>query len=272
MDWPNSGPIVRTFGWNDAGTPYLSIDIKDSGVIRAAETGEILFERNASTDDNKGRLPLPSRGWLALLHEAAIISIYQGLLLDNSSKGLINKGEILGVASLEDSRGNMLIPFSLYDDEEASWINPEAVMALPEAPEGTEVNPNEGLPVIIKSLLENEDKAKIDIDNSRQLAQGRYNLLVHGRITGIEDSAPYRILVLVNGIEAGSLSTESFSAKDGSLLVQRNGLFETARIYENAPYINVASFFLTRGLANIEIIAQNRAGKETRQQYALRIE
>jgi hypothetical protein len=71
---------------------------------------------------------------------------------------------------------------------------------------------------------------------------------------------PQRIVCSVNGAEAGSLNFEAFSARDGVLMVYRNGLVPVRQVYSVFPAFEAAEVFLTRGQANLEIIVQDIAG------------
>jgi hypothetical protein len=71
---------------------------------------------------------------------------------------------------------------------------------------------------------------------------------------------PQRIVCSVNGAEAGSLNFEAFSARDGVLMIYRNGLVPVKQVYSAYPAFEAAEVFLTRGQANLEIIVQDIAG------------
>jgi hypothetical protein len=72
--------------------------------------------------------------------------------------------------------------------------------------------------------------------------------------------SPLRIVCSVNGAETGSLSFEAISARDGVLMVYRNGLVPAEQIYANFPAFEAAGVFLNRGQASLEIIVQDIAG------------
>jgi hypothetical protein len=97
---------------------------------------------------------------------------------------------------------------------------------------------------------------------SRNLTQGRYTVLVNteGVPPRGTQIAPQRITCLVNGAEAGSLNFEAVSARDGVMMVYRNGLVPAKQIYANFPAFETAEVFLNRGQINLEVIVQDIAG------------
>jgi hypothetical protein len=72
--------------------------------------------------------------------------------------------------------------------------------------------------------------------------------------------APHRIACSVNGTEAGSLSLETICARDGMLMVTRNGLIPALRAYAYYPAFEAGEVHLSRGQAILEIIVHDIAG------------
>ncbi|MDR2922251.1 MAG: hypothetical protein LBU85_02770, partial [Treponema sp.] len=144
--------------------------------------------------------------------------------------------------------------FILYDRRERRWINPAMIITpvqntRPLQILGVELRDAQGLPV---------DSARL-----RNLSQGRYTVSVATTNAARAREnllAPYRIVCSINGAEAGSLNFESFSARDGVLLVYRNGLVPVKQVYANFPAFEAAEVFLNRGQASLEVIVQDIAG------------
>jgi hypothetical protein len=118
-------------------------------------------------------------------------------------------------------------------------------------------------PQILSVELKNDQ----GVTQSRILPQGRYTVLVNtvsppvNPVTGGNFLVPHKITCLINGSETGTLNFEAFSAKDGVLMVYRNGLIPAKQIYSRSPAYEAAEFFLTRGQINMEIIVQDLAGE-----------
>jgi hypothetical protein len=72
--------------------------------------------------------------------------------------------------------------------------------------------------------------------------------------------APQKIICLINGTEVSSLNFEAVSARDGVLMVYRNGLVSAKQIYSTLTSFEAAEIFLTRGQVNMEIIVQDISG------------
>ena len=64
----------------------------------------------------------------------------------------------------------------------------------------------------------------------------------------------------MNGEEAGSLSFETISARDGLLMVNRNGLIPARQVYARYPSFEAGEVQLSRGQAILEIIVSDIMG------------
>jgi hypothetical protein len=117
------------------------------------------------------------------------------------------------------------------------------------------------IPTIVQVRLRDGQGRLFEASQIRNLNQGRYTVLVNA-ISGTLNAplAPYRIICTLNGSEAGVLNFETYSARDGSLVVYRNGLVPVRRVYANVPGYEVADIWFTRGQTIMEIIAQNIEG------------
>jgi hypothetical protein len=69
-----------------------------------------------------------------------------------------------------------------------------------------------------------------------------------------------RIVCSINGAEVGSLNFEAISARDGIMMINRNGLVPARQVYAAFPAFETANVFLSRGQANLEVIVQDIAG------------
>jgi hypothetical protein len=93
-------------------------------------------------------------------------------------------------------------------------------------------------------------------------AQGVLQNVTQGVTQGVvfRQYAPQRIVCLINGTEVSSLNFEAVSARDGVLMVYRNGLVPARQIYSGFPSFEAAEVFLTRGQVTMEIIVQDISG------------
>jgi hypothetical protein len=248
MNWPaEDAPLIKNFGSNDKGRPVLGMVFSGDADVLAAEKGEVIFSR--SKDDTASRLPSPFGAWTAVDHGDGLISIYSRYADENQTLTQVEAQQKIASAGTSGWSAQRGFYFIIYDRRERRWINPAMIItpqreARPLQVPSVELLNAQGLPV-----------------QSRNLTQGRYTILVNaGTAAGGTQIAPQRIICLVNGAEAGSLNFEAVSARDGVLMVYRNGLVPARQIYSNSPYFEAAEVFLNRGQINLEIIVQDIAG------------
>jgi hypothetical protein len=253
MSWPcEDAVLIRNFGSNDNGNPVLGMVFSGDTGILAAEKGEVIFSRGR--DDTVSRLPSTLGAWTAIDHGDGLISIYSRYADEPCSITTVQKQEsiaTMGVSGWSDHNG---FYFFVYDRRERCWINP-AMIITPQ---------QETTPLQILSVeLRNDQEQPVQF---RNLTQGRYTIIVNAANSPVQRTAlgsilaPQRIVCLVNGAEVGSLNFEAVSARDGMLMVYRNGLVPARQIYSKFPAYETAEVFLNRGQANLEIIVQDITG------------
>ncbi|MDR3191574.1 MAG: hypothetical protein LBT87_00750 [Treponema sp.] len=278
LDWPSSGgSIVSNFGFNLNGRPAVGVSFATEEPVRAAEAGELFFFR--SSNDTASRLPSPMGNWLALDHGDGLISIYSRFDETSESQAGGNVGTALSATQVDRNaiiaRGGSGGPsalkgffFAVFDRRERRWINPSMIIAP---------LPDTRPPQIVSVTLIAEDGKSIDLLKfprtaaqtgvaPGRISQGRYHIAVEALDTRLEagekELAPHRILCLVNGVEAGALNFETYSARDGVLMVDRNGLTPVEKVYAPYPAFDVGDVWLTRGQTTLEVIVQDIAGNE----------
>ena len=268
MDWPSEeGVMVNNFGWNREAKPVLGTIFESEGPVRATEDADILFIHDP--EDSASVLPSPLGTWIALDHGDGLISIYSRLdetealpVLEN-----VSRGRLIARAGKSGMTGENGFYFTFYDRKERRWINPARLITPPE-----DTVP----PQILSVELRNGEGQIINPAQARSLRQGRYTVLVNAVDSLGERQpatlAPYQILCSVNGMEIGALSFETFSARDGVLMAYRNGLVPVSQIYTPAQTYEIGELSLTRGQAEIEIIAQDISGNTRNVVFRLQVE
>jgi hypothetical protein len=262
MSWPSENAVlIRNFGSNNNGSPVLGMVFGGGTEILAAEKGEIIF--SSSRNDSASRLPSPLGAWTAIDHGDGLISIYSRYDDVSSDKKFsdqefslthIEKSQPIAGSGTSGWSAQNGFYFIIFDRRERHWINPAMII--------TPVQKTRP-PQILSVELKNDQ----GVTQSRNLSQGRYTVFVNtvspaaNPAVGGNFLVPHRIICLINGAEIGSLNFEAFSAKDGVLMVYRNGLVPARQIYSNAPAYEAAEFFLNRGQVNMEIIVQDLAGE-----------
>ncbi|GHU05083.1 hypothetical protein FACS1894147_10900 [Spirochaetia bacterium] len=261
MDWPldtqsAEGVVLeRNFGFNDGGRPLLGTVFRGQGTVEIAEDGELLFVHR--DDDTAGALPSPLGSWAAIDHGDEIISIYSRL--EDMGDTVINTRPwkkyplaSMGRSGWSDKSG---VYFSLFDRKQRRWVNPSMI-----------ISPFQDTlaPVIQSVRLKNADGVLVDPAVTRIISQGRYTVIVraYDTLKAANESplAPHRLICTVNGSEIGQLRFETFSARDGALMVNRNGLVPAREAYATAGSYEIGELWFTRGQASLEIIAQDVVG------------
>ncbi|MCL2230644.1 MAG: M23 family metallopeptidase [Treponema sp.] len=264
MNWPsdNNAVLIRNFGANDRGKPVLGMIFGGGEQVLAAESGEIIFSR--AKNDPASRLPSPLGAWTAIDHGDGLISIYSRYAdtdAENRSRNVlavqyIEKQQPIAFSGASGWSTRNGFYYMLFDRRERRWINP--AMIITPALETRS-------PSIVSVDLRNADGVLMQ---SRNLTQGRYTVVVNAAggtpsassPAGLQPFAPQRIVCSINGAEVGSLNFEAVSARDGILMVSRNGLVPAKQIYAAYPTFEAAEVFLTRGQINLEVIVQDITG------------
>jgi hypothetical protein len=84
--------------------------------------------------------------------------------------------------------------------------------------------------------------------------------------------SPFRIVVLVNGVESGNLVFETIGSREGIRSLSRNGFVSAREIFREAPAWEAASLTLTRGLVNLDILVYDFAGHSATSSFRLVVE
>jgi hypothetical protein len=277
LDWPFSdGNMVSNFGFNLEGRPAVGLSVETEGPVRATEDGELFFF--SSGEESASRLPSPLGAWLALDHGDGLISVYgrfaeapegpagglSGALLPaNASRADIARSAVIAEAGSTGWSKLKGFFFAIFDRRERRWVNPSMIIApLPDTrpPQIGSI-----------SLISDEGRRISLLGGSRggalpRINQGRYRVAVEAADTRIEANekplAPHRIFCLVNGVEIGVLNFETYSARDGALMVDRNGLTPVSQVYAPYPAFEVGEVWFTRGQTTLEVLVQDITGNE----------
>jgi hypothetical protein len=237
------------------------------GPIRAADKGELLFYHSPS--NTASALPSPLGSWIALEHEDGIIGIYSRFedITAPSFPNIIDKDTVIASAGQSGWTGQEGFYFSLFDRRERRWVNPSAI-----------ITPQEDTrqPQIEAVALRNNRNNRLDLSQIKTIPQGRYTILVSASDTRTSSTetalAPYRIVCSVNGIEIGGLTFETFSTRDGVLMVYRNSLVPVRQVYAADSAFEIGEVDFIRGQVTLAIIAQDITGNSRNNQYRFQVE
>jgi hypothetical protein len=253
MSWPSEDAVLfRNFGFNDNGKPVLGMVFDGGTGVLASEKGEVIFTFDINY--KASRLPSPLGAWTAVDHGDGLISIYSRYANESFSSTQVEKSQQIASAGTSGWSQREGFYFVIFDRRERYWINPAMLI--------TPVMNMRPVQILSASLI-NEQGIRVQSNN---LNQGRYTILVNAGIPPVNSAvqgillAPQKIVCLINGAETGSLNFEAFSARDGVLMIYRNGLIPAKQAYGAFPAFEAADVFFSRGQANIEIIVQDIAG------------
>jgi hypothetical protein len=266
MDWPSEeAEMVHNFGWNYEGRPLLGASFEVQGPVRAAEEGDILFTHFSGSGPD--RFPSPLGAWMALDHGDGLISIYSRLedAQEITLEDRVIRGRVIAAAGQSGWSNQWGFYFSFFDRKERRWINPSRLsVALPDT----------ALPSISSVELKNADGQLINPAQGR-ISQGRYTIRVNAA-DFIKDEphplAPYQISCFVNGVEAGALVFEAYSARNGVMMVYRNGLVPVKQVYAPVSAYEVGEVWFTRGQATLEVVAADINANSRSVSFKLQVE
>jgi hypothetical protein len=268
IDWPVTGVVpTSNFAQNDGGAPLLGVTFAYEGPLYAAEQGEVIFQRNVA--ERVSGLPSPLGSWVAVDLDNGLVSIYARYGESEAAiSSHIEKQQIIAQAGKsganEHETGGFY--FSFFDRKEHRWINP-AVIINP--------MPDTRPPQIGTVRLKSTESGLINLAQTRTIKQGRYAIFAEADDTidgGMRPLAPNSLAAFVNGAEAGTLLFESFSARDGLLMIYRNELVSANRIYAEPNAYETGEFWFSRGIATLELIIGDRAGNARTASYRIIVE
>jgi len=242
--------LVQNFGTNEHGSPLLGDTYSGHGKITSARSGELVF--SSGEDNYASKIPNALGNWLVFDSGDGLIEIYGKLDGENFFAGeTAIAGDVLGQTGSSGWADDEGYYFSFYDRKERHWVNP-ALLEYTKEESG-------GDAAVIKSVkLRNENGVLSELGKNQAIRQGRWSVVVEAEERrGQIPLAPFKIITLLNGVEAGSLSLETFSGLDGVLMVYENGLVPAKQVYSPYPALEPANnVWFNRGQANLEIIVQ----------------
>lgn len=280
LEWPTENPEIRSlFGQKSAYSVERGLVIENVATVRTAGDGELLTV--ITTNENMNGFPSTLGNAALIAHDDGLVSIYGNLETTDSLSGRIHieqnavlsqaGGTAWGNAPATDAQrgdgGNECI-FQIMDQKQENLLNP--LLLLP---------PKEDTrrPAIKSVTLESESGQTYQLANSRYVRSGAYK--IHADITDTypqsrTELAPFRISVIVNGMESISIPFETLRKKGGSLVpnVTPAYLDGTTALYNEAGQIYIGDISLTRGKTEMTVSARDFAGNEQTAVFMLQAE
>jgi hypothetical protein len=252
VDWPSGEAVmVNNFGKSEKGRPVLGDTFRSEGPLGTIEKGEIIYSRGATSPASRFASPLGNM--IVVDHADGLLSIYSraAQLRIKPENPVVDSGDMIALSGMSGWSKTEGFYLSIFDRKERRWVNPSLIISgIPDTRQ----------PLIRSVKLKNAAGGIMDLASTRTIRQGAYTIIVHAEVPRVKASEtplmPLRIICSVNGIEAGYLAFETFSARNGILMMFRNGLVPTSQIYAYDPAVEAGEVFFNRGQVSLEIIVQ----------------
>jgi hypothetical protein len=277
----NSGGLLET------GDTFLKQQADSNDSVHSIGKGELIFAGSGGDcidNASPSGIPSPLGCWVAINHGDGLTGIYgrlaQGSVTPKDLYQGVDSSSVIGTAGrsgeFAGKPADAGFYFSVYDSREKRYVN--SVLVLPKTQDAIK-------PVIKNVTLRGEGGQQVNLDSMRVASQGLWDVVVTASDStqpGGPTLAPYRIVILVNGVENGNLNFATVQAKDGVRSVSRsglsasgnavNGLESAAKVYAYPPGWDAATVQLARGMVSMDVIVSDYAGNSTTASYKLYIE
>lgn len=281
LEWPLARPeVLSLFGQKTEGGIEHGIVMEGENTMRAAGDGVVL----ATISENRNMTGFPSTlgNAVVLAHSDGIVSVYGNLESTEMVEGkvqietnaVISRTGKSAWESRQDeddqqaSRRGFCI-FQLMDQRQNALLNPLLLLSAAS---------DTALPIIRSVRLESQSGQSYNPDVSQYIAGGLYRVYVSVADSFERNSqqqlAPFRISVIVNGIEASAVSFETM-AKKRNIIVPHSTpeyLDGSIPIYSEDNAIYAGNISLSRGRAEIIIAARDFAGNERTAPFMLQVD
>jgi len=267
LEWPvQEARPVHLFGQRTGNVIDRGIVTENRGPVRAASDGTIvlILEENSNMSGFPGTLG----NAVCLAHDDGLTTVYGNL---SSIDRLTERTSTETGTILSDSSGTgwgtpETFTFLVLDQLKKKMLNP--LMLLPPL--------KDGKAPVIKNVVavSSQTEQSAALGTAKTLKQGKWRF--YADITDTIDNldrelSPFRVSVLVNGIELATLPMEILAEENGAVFVQTPTPYDR-RLYEDPARMYLGELTLTRGRADVSVIARDLAGNERSVLFGLQIE
>ncbi|HNY20866.1 MAG TPA: M23 family peptidase [Treponemataceae bacterium] len=269
FEWPfGAFKPTSLFGQRADGVIGRGITLEGQEVVRASGHGTTLV--TIAKNGNMTGFPSTLGNFAVLSHEDGLLSAYGNLeALDRvDGRTQIDSGTILGIAGSSAWGKPKDVFFQVIDTKRKTVLNPLLVLPGFKDTRG---------PVISNVLAISGNNQPFALGSVKFVKQGKYRVYadVTDSIDGVAgEFAPFRISVLVNGKEYASIPFEMLQEDSGKLYLSSKDSREYtwAALYGDPTRMFLADVPLTRGRADISIIACDIAGNERSVLFGVQVE
>ncbi len=260
LEWPVVKPEIKSqFGQETAYSVERGLILEGEPTVRTAGDGILLTIISESS--NMTGFPSTLGNAVLMSHDDGLVSIYGNLKDTNRISGRvqIEKNTVLSTTGKTawGNRENICI-FQIMDQKQEVFLNP--LLLLPPVEDNRS-------PVIKNVFLESASGQVFETGNPRRLRSGTYKiyaLITDTYTRNPVELAPFRISVIINGIESISVPFETLRETGGMLVpkVTPPYLDGTVPLYNKDGFIYAGDVSLTRGRTEITVSARDFSGNE----------
>ena len=233
--------------------------------IRSSDNGSLML--TLKKNKNMSGFPGTLGNAAIIAHDEGLITIYGNLdSVDRISELLtLESGTILGTAGTSGWGKPASCIFQVLDGEKHTVLNP--LLLLPQ------LSDTHG-PAIKDVIVIASNEQIYALGTTKSVKQGKYKLYadIPDTVNASSNSlSPFRITIEVNGSEYSSIPFELLKETNGELYLSEIN-FTWKNLYRDPVRIYLGELSLTRGRADISIIARDTAGNEHSVMFALQID
>lgn len=266
LEWPVA--VVKPlsfFGQRSAGVIERGIVLYNEDTVRAAGHGSVLItlEQNSNMDGFPGTLG----NAVILAHDDGLLTVYGNLdSADRLGDAVqIDSASILGNNGASGWGKPKTCTFQVIDQVKKTVLNPMLLLPGLKDTHG---------PIIKDVVVVSSNNQISSLGSVKLVKQGKYRL--YADVSDIVDGnnadlSPFRISVLVNGKEYSTIPFELMKEKDGRLYISSPEYTWNA-LYSDPTRTFLAEIPLTRGRADISVIARDTADNERSVLFGVQIE
>lgn len=266
FEWPVPQPYPASlFGQRAFGVTERGIVLEKADIVRASGHGTILvvLKKNRNMSGFPGTLG----NAVVLSHDEGLLTVYGNLDgADRISERVnVESGDILANAGTSAWGKSGSVIFQVIDREKKTFLNPLLVLPPLE---------DRKAPSIRNVVVVSSGGQAYALGTAKSVRQGKYRLyadIPDAIDTSPYELAPFRITIQVNGKEYSSIPFELLQEKSGELYLS-NPEFTWKKLYSDPERMYLGELSLTRGRADISIIARDTAGNERSVLFGLQIE
>ena len=265
FNWPQneilSDSFFTYFAQFRGGTISTSLIFSESKEVKASDDGRILAVICEHDEDEIFESTLGNAAILE--HKNDLITVYANLGSDNLD-ALQKMTEVVagtpfgetGTSGWQEGEG--CLEFQVIDTKNRNYVNPRILMPRI----GKEHQ------LTIKNVIAISKKGvSYDLGTVKSMPSGVYSLYQERQ----EIAMPYKTIVYVNGAVAETLSYDILTEKDGKVSVSGKKNYDVSVMYPNSEKSFLGEITLTKGKAQIMIVAADILGKERQITYTAEI-